>query len=173
MLSVKPCPMPSGALLRRYQKRGFYTDCYAIDAPGRVSHEHFVLAFYSTWLFRLERRILKWAVSRPSTDAQLVELASGKASEFAAWSVEDKSDNQILLSDFLGRTRSWLMIRPIEIAGCACTTLYFGSAVVPILDKKTGKQSLGFAYRALLGFHTLYSRALLSAAAAKLVKNGR
>ncbi len=50
------------------------------------------------------------------------------------------------------------------------TKLYFGSAVVPVLNKATGEQRMGFAYRALLGFHKHYSVALLSAAAARLVK---
>lgn len=170
MSTVKPCPMPPSALLNRYQKTGFHTDCYSTEVAGNVSQEQFVLAFYSTPLFRLERFILKWAVSRPSTDAQLAQLAAGTSSEFAAWSVEDKAENQLLLCDFQGRTRSWLMTNRIETDTASRTTLYFGSAVVPAEDKQTGKQRLGFAYRALLGFHKWYSVALLSAAARKLSK---
>ena len=170
MPKVKLCSIPSGALLKRYQKSGFHTDCYVIDVPACVSQEQFVLAFYSTKLFKLERYILKWVVSRPSTEGQLARFASGEASEFAAWSVEDKSENQLLLSDFQGRTRSWLMTNNIETKVSDYTKLYFGSAVVPVSNKKTGEQRLGFAYRALLGFHKFYSVALLSAAAAKLVK---
>jgi hypothetical protein len=48
--------------------------------------------------------------------------------------------------------------------------LYFGSAVVPVPDKTTGKLVLGSTYSALLGFHKLYSRVLLSAASARLAK---
>jgi hypothetical protein len=173
MSTVRLCSIPSGALLKRYQKSGFHTDCYAIAVPVCVSQDQFVRAFYSTKLFKLERFILKWVASRPSTEGQLAQLASGEASEFAAWSVEDKSENQLLLSDFQGRTRSWLMTNDIETEANDCTKLYFGSAVVPVSNKKTGEQRLGFAYRALLGLHKLYSVALLSAAAAKLVKESR
>jgi hypothetical protein len=35
-----------------------------------VTLAEYVNAFYTTRVFRLERIILKWAVSRPSTDAQ-------------------------------------------------------------------------------------------------------
>lgn len=171
MAKVKSCQIPPVALLKRYQKTGFHTDCFTTDVAVGVSQEQFVLAFYSTRLFRLERFILKWAVSRPSTDAQLAMLASEKASEFAAWSVEDRSENQLLLTDFQGRTRSWLMTDHLEADVGFHTRLYFGSAVVPVLNKQTGEQRLGFAFRALLGFHKLYSVALLSAAAAKLEKN--
>lgn len=171
MSSVKSHPLPAGALLSRYQKPFFHTDCYFTEVSVHVSFEEFVLAFYSTWLFRLERFILKRAVSRPSTNAELARLASGDASEFAAWSVEDRSENQLLLSDFQGRTRSWLMATHLETEYSDRTGLYFGSAIVPVLDKKTGEHRLGIGYEALLGFHKLYSTALLSAAATRLVNN--
>lgn len=171
MSSVESCPMPSVALLRRYQQSGFYTDCYSTEIFVRVSFEQFILAFYSTRLFRLERFILKCIVSRPSTHAELAQLASGDINEFAAWSVEDRSEDQLLLSDYQGRTKSWLMTTHIESESGGHTKLYFGSAVVPVLNKKTGEKRLGFAYRALLTFHKIYSVALLSAAAASLVKN--
>ncbi len=171
MPNIKSDPMPSVALLGRYRKIGFHTDCYCTEIPARVSFEQFVLAFYSTRLFKLERFILKWTVSRPSTDEDLARLASGDKSEFAAWSVEDRSENQLLLSDFQGRTRSWLMTTIIQTENGDHTRLYFGSAVVPVLNKQTGEQRLGFAYKALLGFHKLYSVALLSAAATNLGKN--
>jgi hypothetical protein len=164
--------MPPDALLLRYQKAGFYTDCYAIEVPITVSFEQFVLAFYSTKLFRLERFILKWGVSRPSTDMELAHLASGDGNSFAAWSVEDRVDKQLLLCDFQGRTRSWLMITGVDSGSTARTKLYFGSAVVPVLNRQTGEQQLGLAFKALLGFHKLYSVALLSAAARSLLKAG-
>lgn len=170
MSNVQPCSLPTSALLKRYQKNGVHTDCYFTEVSGHVSQEQFVLAFYSTPLFRLERFILKWAVSKPSSDEQLAQLAAAKSNHFAAWSLEDRTENQLLMSDFRGRTRSWLMTNYIETETSGHTTLYFGSAVVPAEDKQTGKQRLGFAYRALLGFHKWYSVALLSAAARKLSK---
>ncbi|MEQ8207046.1 MAG: hypothetical protein RIA65_12775 [Woeseia sp.] len=170
MSSVKSCPLPADALLRRYRKTGFHTDCFYTDIPARVSQEQYVLAFYSTALFRLERFILKWAVSRPATDEQLADLALGKSNEFAAWSVEARTEHQLLMADFQGRTKSWLRNEYTETG--KQTRLYFGSAVVPVIDKQSGEHSLGFVYKALLGFHKVYSMALLSAAAARL-KKGR
>ena len=54
-----------------------YTDCYTADISGPVSHAQYVTAFYTTAVFKLERLILKWAVSRPSTDAQAEQMAAG------------------------------------------------------------------------------------------------
>ena len=51
------------------------------------------------------------------------------------------------------------------------TLLYFGSAVVPLSKRGgTGRPRMGFAFRALLGFHKAYSRVLLRAAVARLAR---
>ena len=87
--------------------------------------------------------------------------------------------------DESGRTRSWLMVRPAGAeagaragagagsprdgsAAPVSTQLYFGSAVLPIVDSTTGQRRLGAGFRSLLGFHRLYSRLLLSSAASRL-----
>jgi len=117
-------------------------------------------------VFKLERRLLAWFVARPSTDQQARELATGKRTSFAAWSVEAREPDQLLLSDFRGRTRSWLMCAPaVNNRG---TRLFFGSAVVPSVNRGTDEESMGGAFRALLGFHKIYSRVLLRAAANRL-----
>lgn len=167
MPRIRRCPLPDSALLQEYVRADTHTDCYAVDVVDRVRHEQFVAAFYTTWLFKLERWILGWAVKRPSTDAQALELARGLRDRFAAWHVEGRSTDQLLLCDLHGRTRSWLMTSAIE-GGRDGTRLYFGSAVVPRVDSATGASSLGFPYRALLGFHRIYSHLLLRAACSKL-----
>ena len=164
--SVRPCPIPANALLDRYRQEGSYADCYCTDLTGDVSHQHFVEAFYTTPVFKLERLILRFAVSRPSTDAQAARLAQGAADSFAAWSVEARNDNQLLLCDLHGRTRSWLMTMPLEQG--AGTRLYFGSAVVPTRDERSGETRLGPVFSGLLGFHRLYSKILLHAARSRL-----
>lgn len=169
--SIQPCELPPGALLRQYLGGSAYADCYVTEIGRPVTHAEYVAAFYTTWVFKLERLLLKWLVSRPSTDAQAQELASGTLDEFAAWSVESRGTDQLLLSDFRGRTRSWLMVAGAEINGRPATRLYFGSAVVPAVDRKTGQATLGFTYRALLGFHKLYSRVLLRAARSWLTRS--
>ena len=168
MSSIQSCPLPDGALLSTYRANGAYTDCFAIDVVGSISHEQFVIAFYTTFVFKLERTILKWAVSKPSTDSQVKQLASGSIDEFAAWHVEERCPNQLLMSDFQTRTRSWLMVAPIILDDAPGTRLYFGSAVVPVKNRKTGVVEQGGIFRALLGFHKIYSVVLLRAAVARL-----
>jgi hypothetical protein len=165
---IKSCSVPDDALLNNYLGEGTYTDCYVTEIHGAVSQTRFVTAFYTTPVFKLERFILKIAVSKPSTDAQAKQLAAGSIDAFAAWNVEARSDNQLLMSDFHRRTRSWLMVVPVAGTNGTCTRLYFGSAVVPVKHSKTGKLALGFVFQALLGFHKLYSVVLLYAARSRL-----
>ncbi|MFK8032204.1 MAG: hypothetical protein AB8G18_18400 [Gammaproteobacteria bacterium] len=170
MPKVQTYNLPEEALLNRYAKSGAYTDCYCVELPFYVSHEQYVLAFYSTGLFKLERLVLKLALKGPSTDEQASALALGNTDEYAAWTVEDRCRNQLLLCDIHKRTRSWLMTEAIEGSETQDTRLFFGSAVVPVRSRRTGKESLGFVFKALLGVHRLYSVALLSSAARKLIK---
>lgn len=131
------------------------------------SHSAFVEAFYTTALFKVERLILAWFVARPSTDLQARQLAEGSTDSFAAWRVEGRAPDQLLLTDFVGRTRSWLMVAPVPGAN-ARTRLYFGSAVVPRGHAGKGPPRMGLAFHALLGFHKLYSRLLLRAARSRM-----
>jgi len=168
MAVIRSCPLPPDALLNRYLASGAYADCYVTEVGHRVSHAEFVEAFYTTAVFKLERLILRVFVSRPSTDAQAGQLARGEVSSFAAWSVEGRAPNQLLLCDLSGRTRSWLMVAVSENPDFIGTWLYFGSAVVPVRSLKTGQATLGLVFSALLGFHKLYSRVLLLAAGHRL-----
>lgn len=160
--------LPPGSLLDRYAASGAFTDCYVTDLPDRVTHAQFVEAFYTTALFRLERRVLAAVARRPSTDAQARQLAQGQLSSFAAWSVESRAADQLLLA--AGRTRSWLMVGAGTGAAPSGTRLYFGSAVVPRRSSDGTRGGMGWAFGAMLGLHALYSRALLSAARARLLR---
>lgn len=167
--SIEACGLPPSALLRKYVDEGAYTDCYVTQIEISTPLAGYVEAFYTTAAFKLERLILKWAVAKPSSDSDVTRLAHAQADSFAAWSVEDRRADQLLLCDFRHRTRSWLMVAPVDSGG-AGTRLYFGSAVVP-LRTKSGAATLGFTFRALLGFHKLYSRTLLAAARSRLVRS--
>jgi hypothetical protein len=166
MPPIQACALPEDALLNKYQVGGAYADCYATEVPYPVTQAEFVEAFYTTAVFKLERLILAWFVAKPSTDAQAAELAAGKCASFAAWTVEASATNQLLLTDFAGRTRSWLMVAPGS--NSPATRLYFGSAVVPVVSRPTGEARMGAVFKVLLGFHKLYSRILLRAAVARL-----
>lgn len=164
-MKVAPCELPASALLARYREAGAYTDCFRTSVARSVPLAEFVEAFYTTPVFRLERFVLRVAAARPSTDAQARELGAGSRTAFAAWDVEDRTDDQVLLGDMSGRTKSWLMVGPAVETG---SWLYFGSAVVPVRDRRSGKLEMGFVFRSLLGFHKLYSRVLLGAARSRL-----
>lgn len=168
MKGIEPCALPVDALLSAYSRQGAFTDCYTTLVDSSVSHADFVEAFYSSALFRVERFILKIFASRPSTDQQVQALATGSLTAFAAWEVEGRIDNQLLLRDFTGRTRSWLMVAPARHEGPGRTRLFFGSALVPRTDIRSGRKTLGAGLGAMLWFHRLYSRALLAAASRRL-----
>jgi hypothetical protein len=168
MPAIRRCQLPADALLSRYAGSEGYADCYLAEIAKCVSHAEFVEAFYTTAVFKLERLLLRALVARPSTDAQARQLALGQIDEFAAWSVEGRTPNELLLSDYSGRTKSWLMVAPPVDASSRHTRLFFGSAVVPTRNPRTGQAGLGFVFQALLGFHKLYSRVLLGAARSRL-----
>ncbi|WP_205527315.1 hypothetical protein [Solimonas sp. K1W22B-7] len=131
-----------------------------------VSHAQYVEAFYTTALFKTERLILSLVLLKPSTDRQARELALGQRDSFAAWQVEKRDEDQLILA--AGRTRSWLMVAPAPTPGVMATRLYFGSAIVPARGARAGSNPLGSGFSALLGFHQLYSRGLLHAARTRL-----
>lgn len=170
MLSIRACELPPEALLQPYRLQQAYTDCYVTEIPRPVSHAQFVEAFYTTVVFKAERLVLRLFAARLSTDAQVRQLAAGDVERFAAWQVEARHTNQLLLRDVTGRTRSWLMVEAGSSA--AVTRLYFGSAVVPLHSSRTGQPTLGAMFRALLGFHQVYSRVLLAAARRRLAGGG-
>lgn len=163
--------LPDGALLERYEQQEAYTDCYYMELPGHISHSEYVEAFYTSSLFKAERAILAIIAARQSTDEQAREMANGMRETFSSWSVEGRTENQLLLCDHLGgRTRSWLMSAVTDGDNGSKTRLYFGSAVVPLSISASGKKSFGFGFHALLGFHRLYSRALMRSMLSRLSK---
>ena len=165
---VTIAPLPEDALLVRYRDRdGTYTDCYAVTLDRLVGLAKYVKTFYTTPVFKLERFILSALFARPSTDDLARQLAEGETNQFAAWQVEAREADQILLCDFRGTTRSWLMVKAMEDTDQ--TLLYFGSAVVPRRDAAGQTRPLSSAFRLLLGFHKVYSRVLLASARRKLI----
>lgn len=157
--AVTEAELPPGALLERYRTEGGHTDCYIAEVPRAVELGQLITAFYTSGAFRPERWLLGALLGKRADDADVARLAAGHTEHFSAWMVEARGDDQILLCDFQGRTRSWLMVLPIA----GGTRLHFGSAVVP---QKRGSDRLVF--RALMGFHRLYSRILLRGAIKRL-----
>jgi len=147
-MTVKACNLPDAALLQTYAADPrAYTDCLVRDVPAQVDLARYVTAFYTSWLFKLERLILGLA-GDPATDGGAADLAQGHIDRFSAWTVEGRTTHQLLMCDKGGHTRSWFMVAP-EGSG---TRLYFGSAVV---------NKDHWATKALMPFHKVYARALL------------
>jgi len=161
-MTVRTCDLPADALLRRYARDGGYTDCYMTEVPGHIPLGQFVEAFYTSWLFKAERAVLS-LTGHYSTDADAAALARGTSLCFAAWRVEDRDQNQLLMCDVTGRTRSWFKIATISGDKPMQTVLYFGSGITAVGNSNTGRLSISPVFKALMGFHKLYSRALLAA----------
>ncbi len=159
--AIRSVELPADALLDRYCKAGDFTDCRVVVLPRSVSLAELIAAFYSSAAFRPERWLLGMLLGRGANAADVASLAAGTTERFAAWTVEAREPDQILLCDFQNKTRSWLMIEPLPQG----TRLYFGSAVV---TARTGFDS--FVFRALLGFHRAYSHVLLRSAAKALLR---
>ncbi|MDD7973865.1 hypothetical protein [Roseinatronobacter alkalisoli] len=169
-MTVRTCDLPADAFLRRYARDGGYTDCYMTEVPGHIPLSLFVEAFYTSWLFKVERVVLS-LTGHYSTDTNAAELARCTSSCFAAWRVEDRGENQLLMSDVTGRTRSWFKIATISGDKSMQTLLYFGSGITAAKNSDTGRLSIGPVFKALMGFHKLYSRALLAATRRKIASS--
>ena len=170
IVSVRSCAPPAEAFPRRYDNSVAYADCFVAEASGLISLGQYVEAFYTTGLFKAERAVLSLS-GRPSTDIQANKVAAGSGSTFAAWSVEDRAEDQLLLCDVTARTRSRFMVAPVPDEVLDRTLLYFGSAITAVRKGKTGRMTIGPAFKALTGFHVLYSRALLAAAKKRIERS--
>lgn len=184
-MRVISTPLPTGAMLRRYQRGDHYTDCFAARVHGPVTRATFIEAFFTTRLFRLERRMLATALARPSTDAQARALALGESDRFAVWRYEGGDECQLLLADEWGLTRSWLMVArapgdpPTErVQNEAArapidSILFFGSAVLATERRAGGTAArlAAAAARSTLWLHRAYSRQLLGAAARRVMRS--
>jgi hypothetical protein len=171
LFSVGREALPDDALLKTYrgslhpERWGAYADCFAITAPGKVDLPAFVIAFYTSPLFRIEGFILRALLGTRSSRVEAIRLANGSCGEFAAWYVGQRTATQLLMCDRYERTRSWFCVAPSEGGG---TRLLFGSAVAAKRNEKTPVSPLRGASGLLLRFHIVYSQLLLRAAKANL-----
>jgi len=100
----------------------------------------------------------------PSTDAHLDALLDGSRQKFAAWSVEQRTDNELLMCDVASKTKSWFMVRQAGDSAAPRTRVHFGTAVVATPNRRTGELELGTVFRLFMPLHLLYGRSLLHAA---------
>jgi hypothetical protein len=165
---VTQVDLPKASLLADYAKmKNCHTDCFSVEIDKSVCFEKYAYAFLTSPIFKLERWILKLILLRPSTDQQALRLAQGDSSQFAAWHVKAQNDQQLLMSDFSGKTRFWIMAE--QNTESEKTMLYFGSAVLP---NKDGIMSKSIWFALMMQFHKLYSSVLLWSAKSKLKRIG-
>jgi len=173
MFSIVQEAVPEESLLRTYRggahpdRWGRSGDCFSVCVDRLVNLADFVLAFYTSPVFRMERLLLRALLGAPSSDAQTRALAQGSANSFAVWYVGDRTATQLLMCDRYERTRSWFRVAPLDGAR---TLLQFGSAVADARDHQTGVTARGGRFRPLLGFHILYSQVLLNCAKLGVMK---
>jgi hypothetical protein len=159
MAHVTSSAPPEGSLIAPFAGApGHYADAFRAAVPGDVTLPGLIRAFYTTPLFRAERLVLSLAGLR-GTDTDIAGLADGARAHFAAWTVEARRSDEILLADVSGRTKSWLKVARDETG----TRVWFGSVIVPL-----GGGAIGPAFTLLVGPHRVYSRALLAAACRRL-----
>jgi hypothetical protein len=175
LFSITRESVPPDALLKTFrggahpERWGRYADCFAVDVAGEVGLAEFVVAFYTSPLFGIERFLLRMLIQAPSSRADARALADGTADKFAAWYVGARTTTQLLMCDRYERTRSWFCIAPNDGGG---TRLRFGSGVAAKRDEHDAGPHRPAAFNLLLGFHVLYSQALLHAARKNLYSAG-
>jgi len=167
MFSIRQQAVPDDALLRTYQggdrpeRWRSSGDCFAVSVDRRVPLAEFVLAFYTSPVFRIERVILRLLAGAPSTDTEARRLADGSGMSFAIWRVGERRATQLLMCDRYERTRSWFRVVPLKDGK---TLLQFGSAVTSRSGDQPGTRIRVSLLRLLLKFHVVYSQLLLHAA---------
>lgn len=170
MPKVFESELPSNALSATYKTQGAFVDCYYSEVAKDISLDEYIQAFYTTPLFKLERSFLSLATFEGASDHDALSLSLGKSDRYSIWTVEGREANQIMMRDFTGNTRSWLMVQKAS-GGKTGTRLYFGSVVVPKGRTESGQASFGGLFHLLGKFHQIYSKALLTAAYKRLLNS--
>jgi hypothetical protein len=169
---VSRLPVPADALLKTYpggrhpERWGHYGDCFSVTVDADVTLEGFVFAFYTSWVFKKERFILR-LLGAPSSDTQARGVAQGTRTEFAVWRVGERNASQLLMCDRYEFTRSWFRVEPLDGGQ---TRLQFGTGVAAMPAGNAGVLTMSRGFRLLSSFHVHYSKVLLRAAAVRAAK---
>ena len=147
-------------------------DCFFATVAGDVSLAEYSYAFYTSRVFKLERLILRWLINKPSTDAEARELADGRRDTFAAWKLGPRTETQLLMADFMGRTRSWLSVVKDTESAQARSLLRFGSGIAKRAANERGAPRTTWGFRMLGPVHIVYSQILLRSAISRLRRLG-
>jgi len=167
-----PAEVPDYTLLAPLRHAGCYADCFTLTLPFAVTKEEFIESFYTTTLFKSERLVLFLFAGKKSTDKDAQNLAQGTGNSFAVWRVDQRTADELLLSEPIGGTSSWFMTRLENVASDTVTRLFFGSAIRPKRAPTAGETpQFSSVFTGLRPLHNLYSRKLLEAAAVSLLRD--
>lgn len=173
MFAISRATVPTDSLLRTYrggphpERWDTYVDCFCVDVSARVSLADFVLAFYTSPVFRIERWILRLTIGAPSIDADAKAVAIGTAKTFAARHVGERTNDQLLMCDRYEAARWWFRVAPLDDGG---TLLQFGSGVAVRAKANDEGLTISGGFRFLVWFHVLYSRLLLWQASRRVTR---
>ncbi|MTI09151.1 hypothetical protein [Curvivirga aplysinae] len=169
MTEVKETAIPLNSFMNFYHESpGHHADAFVGQIDGIVTLEDYILAFFDSPIFRIERSILSLFLLRRIKQSEIKELASGRSQQFALWKTKKRNEEELLLEVGDSQIRTWFHT---EQEQSNKTKLYFGSAIVPDTTSKNAKEGIGFTFRFFMGFHKLYSRILLQSALKKLKRN--
>lgn len=162
MIRVEERDSPKDSLLHQYtEKPGCHADAFMAEINFTPSLKDYITAMFGSPVFRIERVLLAVAAATPTFKKDLTAFALAEKDSFALWKTMERSDQELLMEVEKGRVRTWLMVEPTE---GETSKLWFGSAIVPKTTPSREVGDIGFTFKALMGFHKLYSRILLLAA---------
>lgn len=170
MTQVSAPELPPESLLARLRGPECYRDAFRASLPGEVSLGELVTAFFSSRVFLTERMALH-LIGRGAGQAEIAALAAGETQRFAAWEMEAREENQLLMHDFLDQTCCWLAVSTRGPDGALCGPLPVPEVGRTFIWFGTGVREVGGPImRHLQGAHRFYARQLLAGAARGLAR---
>jgi hypothetical protein len=170
MTQVTASELPPESLLARLRGPECYRDAFRASVAGDVSLGELITAFFSSRVFLTERMALH-LIGRGAGHRDIAALAAGRTERFAAWEVEAREENELLMHDFLDKTCCWLAVSsrredaaldaPLPVPETGRAYIWFGTAV---------REFEGPIVSRLRDAHRWYARLLLEAAARRLAR---
>lgn len=147
---------PDYSFLLELKDKGHVVDCFTQNSAQRLELETLIFSFYKCLAFSFEKFALR-CIGKNCSDPQLRAIVTGTEQSFAAWTVAQRNETQILLRDFMGVTHSWLYVADEGDT----SKIYFGTAITLNGRPMNSHASLPLWIKLLVPLHELYSRALL------------
>eukprot|EP00892_Ulva_mutabilis_P011547 jgi/Ulvmu1/8765/UM048_0020.1 len=171
---VTACDVPDDSLLNYVSQtqKVWYTDCYTtpICRQSRiVSHAGAVdalcKAFFRSWPMKAELWLLSLSGSDSPTDDEIVRTQFAEEDSVSVFRVALRGPGEILFDSYQTFAFTWMSV--YKDSDGYISEVKFGSALTGAGYRGVPLQTY-MIYQALMPFHYLYSRVLLSQAAKQL-----